>query len=232
MNKPYIGYAAMAGGILGLLLAPFMVIIKYMTGWAVIPEPIWVGVTQRSLGSMLEFGTPPELWMAYGSIYTAALILMLIGLLGLAGHLRNTRGRLPISYWIILLGLTLVIPGDAIHTWTWHQNGLMTPKPGTNPLANTAYAVHMMGMNFIMVGSLILGIVALRRKSLARWLAWAFVLIFPAAVLASVTLLPTTPSGSLWLFSIIMVACGYFMAAGKGQRLRFAPPANVALPRA
>jgi hypothetical protein len=36
-DSPYVGYVAMAGGAMGLLLAPIMVIVKYMTGWAVIP---------------------------------------------------------------------------------------------------------------------------------------------------------------------------------------------------
>lgn len=110
-------------------------------------------------------------------------------------------------------------PGDAIHTWTWHQNGLTTPTPGTNPLANTAYALHMMGMNFIMAGSFTVGVAALRRKFLAPWLAWSFVAILPSAVVASITVLPTTPSGALWLFSAVIGACGYFFATGKHSRL-------------
>jgi hypothetical protein len=172
------------------------------------------------LGSLLQFAPPPRLWTVYGSAYTVALALMLVGLLGLAGRMRDAQGRLPTRWvWLVLAGLCMVIPGDAIHTWTWHQNGLATPTPGTNPVANTAYAVHMMGMNFIMVGSLAVGVSALRRKFLARWLAWSLVLIFPSAVVASVTLLPTTPSGALWLFSLVMIACGYLLATGRHERL-------------
>jgi hypothetical protein len=219
-NHSYIGYAAMAGGTLGFLLAPIMVIIKYMTGWAVIPEPRWVGAAQEALGGLLQFAKPPGVWMAYGSAYTLALLLMLLGVIGLSGQMRDAQGRVQTKgYWILLLGLCMVIPGDAIHTWTWHQHGLTTPTPGTNPVANTAYAVHMMGMNFVMAGSLMIGVSALRRKFLAPWLAWSFVLIFPSAVVASITVLPTTPSGALWLFSIMMIICGYFLATGKYERL-------------
>jgi hypothetical protein len=219
-DRSYIGYVAMAGGALGFLLAPILVIIKYMTGWAVIPEPVWVGVAQEALGGLLQFAAPPGLWMAYGSAYTVALFLMLGGLVGLSRHLRDAQGRLHTKgYWIVLVGLCMVIPGDAIHTWTWHQDGLTTPTPGTNPLANTAYAVHMMGMNFVMVGSMTVGVSALRRKFLAPWLAWSFILIFPSAVVASISVLPTTPSGALWLFSMMMMACGYFLATGKSERL-------------
>jgi hypothetical protein len=216
----YVGYVAMVGGALGLLLAPVMVIIKFMTGWAIIPEPIWVGAAEKALGSLLRFATPPGLWMAYGSVYTLALVLMLGGFVGLCRLSRDTQGRLHTKgYWIVVIGLCMVIPGDAIHTWTWHQDGLTTPTPGTNPVANTAYAVHMMGMNFIMAGALTVGVSALRRKFLASWLAWTFVLVFPSAVLASITVLPTTPSGALWLFSVMMIVCGYFLATGKHDRL-------------
>ena len=90
LGHSYAGCAAIAGGAMGILLAPVMVIIKYMTG---------------------------------------------------------------------------------IHTWTWHQNGLTTPTPGTNPVANTAYAVHMMGMNFVMVGAMTVGVSAWRRRFLAYFLA-------------------------------------------------------------
>ena len=58
----YVGCAAIVGGVMGLLLAPVMVIIKYMTGWAIIPEPMWVGAAQEALGGLLQFATPPGLW--------------------------------------------------------------------------------------------------------------------------------------------------------------------------
>ncbi len=214
------GYAAMAGGVLGFLLAPVMVIVKYMTGWAIIPEPIWVDAAQNALGRLLQFATPQWLWTMYGSLYTLALSLMLVGFAGLSGRSRDARGRLQTKgYWIVLAGLCLVIPGDAIHSWTWHQNGLTIPTPGTNPLANTAYAVHMMGMNLVMAGAMTVGVSALRRRFLAPWLAWTFVAIFPSAVVASTTMLPTTPSGALWLFSLMMIGCGYFLATGKHDHL-------------
>jgi hypothetical protein len=100
----------MAGGVMGLLLAPIMVIVKYMTGWAIIPEPAWVA-------------------------------------------------RMAV------------------------------------------------------------GVSALRRRFLEPWLAWMFVLLFPSAVVASITWLPTTPSGALWLFSLMMIVSGYFLATGRADRL-------------
>lgn len=215
----WIGYGAMLGGIAALVLAPLMVAIKYMTGWAIIPEPFWVPAVEGWLAAIFPRTSAPALWAAFGTAWSIALLLMLIGLVGLRSHLEGRTWDQKIGYWLLTGGLLLVLPGDATHSWTWHQNGLTVPTPGTNPLANTAYAVHMMGMNFVMAGSLLLGVTALRRRTLARWTAVALALVFPSAVLASISLLPTTPSGALWLFSLLMIACGWLVGSGRASRL-------------
>ncbi len=210
------GAAAIVGGLLGVVVGPAMVIVKYLTGWSVVPEPSWISAARPALGSLLSFATPVGLWVFYGRIYTVALLLMLAGLLALAMRIRATRGRVrPAGLWVLIAGLCLVIPGDAVHTATWHQNGLTVPTPGTNPLANTAYAIHMMGMNVVLVGSVMIGISALRKRTLAPWLAWLFLLVAPCAVGLSLTFLPTTPGGALWMFSFLMIAVGCSLAFGR-----------------
>lgn len=222
-SSKIVGCIGMTGGLLGILLAPIMVIIKYMTGWNIIPAPAWIEPVREGLGELLLFAQPPELWTAYGSIYTLALLFMLIGFTALAGPIRNHRNRISsMGYWTMIAGLCMVIPGDAVHSWTWHQHGLTTPTPGTNPVANTAYAVHMMGMNFVMIGSMVLGVSAVRRKFLASWLSWSMVLVLPSAIIASITFLPTTPSGALWLFSIVMIGMGFMIITGRQNRLAIA----------
>ena len=133
-DHPYVGYVAMAGGAMGLVLAPIMVIIKYMTGWAIIPEPMWVGAAQEALGGLLQFATPPGLWMAYGSVYTLALLLMLVGFVGLFGQSRDAQGRLQTKgYWIVLVG---TVHGDSWRCdphvdvapeWTHHTDARHEP---------------------------------------------------------------------------------------------------------
>lgn len=76
-----------------------------------------------------------------------------------------------------------------------------------------------MGINFVLVGAMVLGMSARRHGILAPWLAWSFMLVFPSAVVTSITVLWTTPCGALWLFSPIMIACGYFVATGTHHRL-------------
>jgi hypothetical protein len=204
-----LGAATVVGGVLGVVLAPIMVAIKYLTGWAVIPEPFWIAPAAPMLSRMLAFGSPAQLWVLYGSFYTVALLLMLAGLLSLITQLRHHwPGQKPWGLWLLVGGLTVVIGGDAVHTLTWHQHGLTVPTPGTNPIANTGYAVHMMGMNVMLAGSLITGLAALRKHFLPRSLAWLFVSVAPSAVVISLTLLPTSPSGGLWMFSATMIVFG------------------------
>jgi hypothetical protein len=218
-KTPWIGYLTTLGGAMALMLAPLMVAIKYMTGWAIIPEPFWVPTAKAWLAAAFPRTTPVELWVGFGTAYSVALLLMLGGLLALAPHLKGrTRGQ-QVGYWLLVGGLALVLSGDAIHSWTWHQNGLTIPTPGSNPIANTAYATHMMGMNGVMLGSLLLGVTALRRRTLAPWAGWMLTLVFPAALLASLALLPTTPSGALWLLSVFMGLSGSLVARGRTSRL-------------
>jgi hypothetical protein len=212
------GALAMLGGACAVLLAPPMVAIKYMTGWAVVPEPFWIPAAKAWFGATFAGATPVELWVAFGTAYSIALAAILGGLVALAPAFQGRTRAQRAGYWLMVAGLALVLPGDAIHTWTWHQNGLTVPTPGTNLIANTAYAAHMMGMNIFMVGCLLLGVTALRRGTLVRWVVWMLVLVFPAAVLASVTVLPTTPSGALWLFGVLMVCSGFQVARGRSVR--------------
>jgi len=213
-----VGHVMMIGGALGVALAPAMVAIKYMTGWAIVPEPFWVPAARAWFGVSFAGMPPHQLWMVFGTAYSVALLLMFAGFVTLAPTLQGRSRAQRTGYWLVAGGLTLVLPGDAIHTWTWHQHGLTIPTPGTNPVANGAYAAHMMGMNLVMAGTLLLGLAALRHGTLARWVSFMFILVFPAAVLAAVTILPTTPSGALWLFGVLMIAAGGRVARGGSLR--------------
>lgn len=67
----------------------------------------------------------------------------------------------------------------------------------------------------VMAGTMLLGLTALRRGTLDRWVSPLFILVFPAAVLASVSILPTTPSGAPWLFGVLMAAAGHRVVRGR-----------------
>jgi hypothetical protein len=44
-----VGVLTAVGGVLGVALAPIMVAVKYLTGWAVIPEPFWIAPKWRAV---------------------------------------------------------------------------------------------------------------------------------------------------------------------------------------
>lgn len=129
----WIGYLTMVGGATALVLAPPMVAIKYMTGWAIIPEPFWVPAAKAWLAAAFPTTSPAALWVGFGTGYSVALLLMLVGLLALAPVLVGRTVAQRAGYWLLAGGLALVLPGDAIHSWTWHQNGLTIPTPGHQP---------------------------------------------------------------------------------------------------
>jgi hypothetical protein len=129
MKPSWIGFLAMVGGAATLLLAPFMVAIKYMTGWRIIPEPFWVPGFRAWLAATFPGATPAELWQHFGTGYSVALAAMLIGVIGLAPVFKGRTRAQRAGYWLVAVGLA--------------------------------------------------------------------------------ALLPTTPSGALWLFSVLVAACGY-----------------------
>ena len=61
-------YAVIAGGLVGVRLAPIVGIIMYMAGWSIVPEPGWIDAVFPSIASLFSIGTPLELWMVYGAI--------------------------------------------------------------------------------------------------------------------------------------------------------------------
>src|SRR5262245_52296535 len=89
MQFRWIGYLTMLGGAVALALAVPMVAIKYMTGWNIIPEPFWVPAAKAGLATMFTDAPPSQLWVAFGTAYSIALILVLGGLIALAPDLQG-----------------------------------------------------------------------------------------------------------------------------------------------
>ena len=210
------GAAAIVGGALGVLVGPVMVIVKYLTGWAIVPEPAWISAAKPALGSILSFATPVGLWVFYGRIYTAALLLMLAGIVALALQIRARTGRVrPLGLWVLIAGLCLVIPGDAVHTATWHaerphgsdarnesrrQHGLRDPHDGDELRSRGRGDDRHLGA---------------AEGDAPACLAWLLLLVTPFAVGLSLTILPTTPGGALWMFSFLMIAVGCSLVFGR-----------------
>ena len=60
------GLAAVAGGVIALVVTPFMVLIKYSAGWSIVPEPAWARIARPIVEPLVSFATPVELWIVGG----------------------------------------------------------------------------------------------------------------------------------------------------------------------
>ena len=96
----WLGQVTIAGSVVALTLAPVMVAIEYMTGWAIVPAPFWVPAAEGMLAAAFPAATPAELWMGFGTVYSAGLTLLFAGLVGLAPFCGGARARSrPATGW-------------------------------------------------------------------------------------------------------------------------------------
>jgi len=195
----------LVAGVLALVLGPILVAVKYQTGWRVIPIPSWLEASGL-LDVLNDLAPATQLWTWVGMAYSVTLAVLLLGFVRWRAALGSDIDLYArLAYATAAIGLAMTLGGDAVHSALWHRTGITIPTPGSDPLPNRAYAIHMMGMNLLMIGSLALGIVRLRRGATPRWLSWGLIAVLPSGILASLTWLPTTPSGALWWFHLLMV---------------------------
>lgn len=228
------GLAAVAGGLLALAVTPFMVIVKYSTGWAIVPEPAWVALVRPAVEPLVTFGTPVQLWVFYGLLYSLSLVLMGSGLLGLRSKSVAASRAWSGSLWVLLAGLSLVLAGDAVHTATWHLGGATIPRANLNPVASAGISIEYLGIPMVFASSFVLGLIALRGAMLPPAVSLLLLAVAPGGVLLTVTQLPAMPSGALAILSVAMIVFGCSLAAGPrhtGERGAFAAPEPASGPK-
>ncbi len=213
------GLAAVIGGAIAVLVTPLQVMVKYDTGWNVIPRPAWEAMARPMVAPLVSFGTPVTMWIVSGSVFAVAMALMFAGVLALRVQARDERDRVRSrALDVLVVAVLLVLLGDAVHTATWHWGGATLPRPGLNPVATAGYSLLSLGMNLLIGATLVLGVAGLRRKFLQTWLGVMLVAVGPLGIFLTVTLFPTTPSGGLLVFSVMMMATGITMARDRNGR--------------
>lgn len=217
------GLAAVVGGCLGLAVTPLMVLVKYSTGWAIIPEPAWVASARPALEPLLSFASPVRLWILYGSLYSLALLLMLGGVMAL----RSRPGGAPsrgwtAAWWGLFAGLVMVLVGDAVHTGSWHLGGATVPRANLNPIASAGISIEYLGLPLVFVSSFVLGLLSIRGARLPLAASILLLAAAPGGVFLTVTQLPAMPSGSLSIFSVLMIVLGSLLFSAR-QSTRGAP---------
>lgn len=107
-----------------------------------------------------KYKTPDVFW----KLFPSAPLLLLIGLAGLHLLLSDRYGWLgKVGFFVTLSGLALTIAGDVGQFWFELDDAYMVTAP--------AYRSFRLGLLVLAVGSITLGVAALRTGALSRWSA-------------------------------------------------------------
>lgn len=166
------GVAAIAGGVMGILLTPVITFAGWMAGPASDPPPmLWARMLQPVVMPLIELGTAERAIYLYGKMFFPVYVLFLLGLLGLHLLLSGRAGRS--SEWgfrLALVGLTLNLLGNIGDYWLGAFESLELVK-GIGYMIGT-----LLGTLIYTVGSVLLGWTILRRNLLPGWVGWVLVL--------------------------------------------------------
>ena len=128
----------------GLLVVPGGVL------WALSPIGASISAT--------AFGTPNVFW----KLFPAAPLLLFAGLVGLQLRQSGRAGTLEkVSFWLAVLGLLLVVAGDAGLFWIGLDDRIIMTAP--------AYRAFRLGLLLLGVGSILFGVGAPRDGDLPTW---------------------------------------------------------------
>lgn len=128
----------------GLLVVPGGVL------WAL--SPIGASISETA------FGTPNVFW----KLFPAAPLLLLVGLVGLQVRQWGRSGPVQkIGFGLALLGLALVVAGDAGLFWLGLDDTYIMTAP--------AYRAFRLGLLILGVGSILFGVAAPREGALPTW---------------------------------------------------------------
>jgi hypothetical protein len=218
-SKPirYGGLAAMLGGIVGILYAPFYALAYFATedGAESLEAPLaaaWAGVLRPTLEPLLTFAPPEVVYLTYGKCFSFMVFGWMAGLLAL--HARQAAGAGWLEKWGFRLAFAGTVLGTIggigvywIGTFWW----------GAVDFSFLAFMVPMLLL--VSIGFPLFGIGTLRARVAPRLGAW--LLIFgglPGMVLLSF-LLGQLTLGVL-LINLAWVVLGYSLYSERAASAR------------
>ena len=187
------GLAAMLGGVLGIALTPVLANL-----WA----------------------TYSDAYGYYGRVYFLVFLGCLAGLVGLYARRRESPGRSEEETWgfgLTFVGLVAGLVGDVLAYWGG------APGEDFTQVQVRGFGIEVTGLFLLLVGSVVLGVAALRSRSLPRIVALMLVLAAPSGVFLSA--LVHMPSGTMLVYCCAWVVLGCLLLTGKG--LSDGPPRRV-----
>lgn len=112
------GIAAMLGGAIEILVAPFINSAYSMTEIGADLVPPWEPAFSDALGPLFAFAPPEAVYETYGKFHFPVFLGLLFGLLGLRAWRGERAGRLERwGYHLSLVGFVLNLPGNVLDYW-------------------------------------------------------------------------------------------------------------------
>jgi hypothetical protein len=148
-----------------------------------------------------------ERYEAYNRLLPLALLLVMVGFLGLHAAQRRSYGRLGRAGFVTaLVGLALVVAGSVGEFWVF----TMQPYGEVNG-RDASWTIYLLGHLVLAIGSVLFGIATVRAKVLARKAAKLFAVLGAAVVL---------PFFGALIFAIPFTWLGYTLWSGKVEPVR------------
>ena len=166
------GFAALLGGVMGILLTPVLTFAGWISGPAGEPPPmLWARALQPVVMRLIGFGTAERAIYLYGKMVFPIYALFVLGLFGLHLLLSGRAGR--VGEWgfrLALVGLILNLLGNIGDYWLGASEALEV-------VAGLGFMVGtMLGTLIYTSGSVLLGWAVLRRDILPSWVGWVLIL--------------------------------------------------------
>lgn len=215
------GLAAMLGGIVGILYAPFYALAYFATadGAESLEAPLaaaWAGALGPVLEPMLTFAPPEAVYLTYGKAFTLVVLGWMAGLLALHARQAPQAGRLEkwgcrVAFAGTVLGALGSIGAYWIGTFWW----------GVVDVFFLAFMVP--ALLLFVIGFTLFGIGTLRAKVAPRFAAWLLTVSgFPGIIVLTVLLGQLTMG--LLLVNLAWIVLGYLLYS---EKVGTGPPART-----
>ncbi len=206
------GLAALAGGLLCLLLTPIQASI--FSG-ADSPPLVLATEPLLDLADRIHGTFGPRLgldeYYFYGRMFFLVYLGAIAGLVGLNALQSGGVRRERTWFRVLLIGLVLALVGDVLAYWGGSGDISESPVQGLG------FTFEMLAVLAMLIGSVLYSRVTLRGDAVPDWAAWLLVIAGPAAV-PVVFLTNYIPHGAVLPFSLAMASVGYFLLRrGRGS---------------
>lgn len=217
------GLAAMLGGIVGILYAPFYALAYFATpdGAESLEAPwvaAWAGAIRPILEPLLTFAPPEAVYLTYGKCFSLMVLGWMAGLLALHARQAESAGRLEkwgfrVAFSGTVLGTVGGIGAYWIGTFWW------------TAVDFSFLAFMVPTLLLVSIGFPLFGIGTLRAKTASQLGAWLLIVGgLPGMILLNIALGQLTLA--LLLINLAWVVLGYSLYSEKIAPTRQPAPAS------